>query len=249
MARRALGTLRKFGTGWTSRIRVDATKCGEFPLRHCRTEAEARERHAALANIAVRVRRAGEGAQLRKLLEMAADAPAGRQLGAVMGAVDLLCAGTTAARSDVPTFEQFAIEWTSGRLHKKFPDRVPEKRSSTRDEQLLRLYVYPVVGSIRVDQFTLDDADRVLDSLPSISAYTRRPMAPATRRHVAQVVARVLHLAKYPGKYRPDSLIPRGCCRIRGPRRRKSASIPTKIESSCQAPGARRCFVDSSTAS
>src|SRR5262249_10934949 len=110
--------------------------------------------------MAARLRRAGHADQIRKLLEMGARARAGRPWDAVVAAVDHLCAGATSELGpDVPTVEKFAKDWTSGELSKKYPDHVKAKRTHDRDEITFRLYINPVVRDVRLDEFTLDDAE------------------------------------------------------------------------------------------
>jgi integrase len=92
---------------------------------------------------------------------------------------------------------------TDGALHKKHPDHVKEKRTAYRDSQLLRLYVLPITKDIRLPDFELEHAEAVMASLPG-------GLAAATRRHVAQVISRVMRLAVYPGKWIANSPIPRG---------------------------------------
>ena len=84
---------------------------------------------------------------------------------------------------------------TEERVHKRRTD------ASGRDEELLRLYVLPHAGDVRVDEFELHDAELVMASLPQ-AGHRNKPLAPATRRHVAQVMSRLMSLAVYPGKFR-----------------------------------------------
>jgi len=60
-----------------------------------------------------------------------------------------------------------------------------------------------------VDEFSLDHADFVMANLPERSRHGR-PLTPATRRQVAQVMGRLMNLAVYPGRYRKESPIPKG---------------------------------------
>ncbi len=85
--------------------------------------------------------------------------------------------------AEAPTFEAFAKEWTSGDLHKKDPDHVRDK-DAARDEEVLRLYINPVIGQVRIADVTLDHAEAVMVGLP-------RKLAPRTRKLVAQCMRRV----------------------------------------------------------
>jgi hypothetical protein len=69
---------------------------------------------------------------------------------------------------------------TATLLARRFLDHVRTKRSSGRDEGLLRLYVLPHMSDVRVDEFDLHDAEVVMASLPEINARTGRALAPAT---------------------------------------------------------------------
>jgi integrase len=144
----------------------------------------------------------------------------------VVDAIEMICSGAATPSAEVPTFGAFARDWTSGELARRFPDHVRQKRSANRDEQLLRLYVLPHVHDVRLDEFDLHDAERVMANLPDTSARAKRPLAAASRRHVAQVISRLLHLAVYPGKWRRASPIPKGWLPSLPPRKAKECLYP-----------------------
>ena len=204
MARQATGELHKLATGYEARITIQGRDRRAFMLPTCADEETATERKNVMATMAARLRRAGHIEEIEKLLEMAARAKPGKGLDSILAAVDHLCAGTTADTSGTErtTFAAFAKEWTSGDLHKRFPDHVPTKDAG-RDEELLRLYILDHVGQVPLASFTLQHAEIVMANLPDT-------MSAATRRHVAQVVGRVMSLAVYPGRHRSASPIPRG---------------------------------------
>ena len=203
MPRSATGELRRLASGFAARITIEGRKRRDFPLPTCASEAAAKERTAALAVVALRLRRAGHADKVRKLVAMGAKARAGRPWNTFLGAVDALCQGTVEAVTDVPTFEDFAKDWTDGELARRFPDHVKHKRSAERDEELLRIYILPHVKEVRLDEFTLADAECVMANLPA-------KLSPGTRRHIAQVMSRLMHLAVYPGKWIQVTPIPRG---------------------------------------
>jgi integrase len=206
MPKEATGELRTLADGsFAARITIEGRTRRDFALPTCRTEPEADERCRALASMAARLRRAGKAREIVELLEMGAKAKAGRPWAFVVETVDLEVGGKLREKkaAEVPTFATWAEDWTSGRLAKKYPDHVREKRSSDRDEQLLRNYVVPHVEGIRVDQFTLEHAEYVLANLPA-------HLAPGTRRLAAHTMARLLKLAVYPGRLRKDNPIPAG---------------------------------------
>ncbi len=203
MPRSATGELRCLASGFAARITIEGRERRDFALPTCAGEATAKERTAALALVALRLRRAGHADKVPKLVAMGAKARAGRPWNTFLGAVDALCQGTVEAMTDVPMFEVFAKNWTDGELARRFPDHVKQKRSAERDEELLRLYILPHVKDVRLDEFTLADAECVMASLPA-------KLSPGTRRHIAQVMSRLMHLAVYPGKWIQVTPIPRG---------------------------------------
>jgi integrase len=101
------------------------------------------------------------------------------------------------------TVREFGEQWTSGKLHQRWPDHVREKRTAKQDGQRLELYVYTVAENVAVSDFRLDDAESVMARLP-------RDLAPATRRHVAQLMHRLMAMAVYPARLRRDNPLPKG---------------------------------------
>jgi integrase len=75
---------------------------------------------------------------------------------------------------------------------------------------------------------TLEDAEVVMASLPEASHRTKRPLAPATRRQVAQVMSRLMNLAVYPGKWIKVSPIPRGWLPSLSPAKAKECLYPSE---------------------
>jgi integrase len=209
MPREATGELRTLADGYAARITIVGRTRKDFVLTTCATEVDAEARCKALAGIAARLRRAGQTADIEQLLTMGAKARAGRPWEAVCAAVDALCAGQTREKPTAAiTFGEWARQWVSGEIAKKYPDHVDPKDSVERDEQNLRIYVLPHVKDVHVDQFTLDDAEFVMASIPEVSARTKRPLRPASRRHIAQVISRLMRLAVFPGRLRKDNPIP-----------------------------------------
>jgi len=204
MPREATGSVRlnKDGTP-ESVIRVGKAARRCFVLGGM-TREQAEDKSRVLAGWASRMRRAGLGPdEIRDVLEMAVS---GRKSWETIGkTVDVLAGGKTERvnTSGVPAFKDFSADWTDGELAKRHPDHVREKRSSDRDEQLLRLYVNDVMGRYRLDHIRLEHCDAVMASLPE-------GMSPGTRRQVAQVIHRVLRLAVMPARILKASPIPSG---------------------------------------
>jgi integrase len=202
MPRSATGELRHLADGFAARITIEGRDRRDFVLATCKSEEAAAERKAALAKIAARLRRAGHVDKVLKLIETGAKVRAGRPWDTFVAAIDVLCSGTVEAIADVPTFADFAKDWTDGKLTERFPDHVPKKDHDP-DERFLRLYVNPHVGSVPLNEFTFDDAELVMANVPD-------GKSASTRRHIAQVVRRVLGLAVYPARHIKENPIPRG---------------------------------------
>ncbi len=89
------------------------------------------------------------------------------------------------------TFEDVGKAWTSGELHRLYPDHVKLKKTSERDAGRLAL-LYPTIGHIALADFDVEDALGAMRVLP------KSAKRPAARRHYAQVIAKVLRLAEFP---------------------------------------------------
>jgi integrase len=141
--------------------------------------------------------------ELQRFLKVIASAKTEKGLLAAQDAVNVMAAGgTTRLRAvQTPTFEDFAKSWTSGALHREFPDHVRAK-DPTRDTEVLKLYINPLIGDTRVADVSLEDAERVMSALPS-------KLSPRTRRLIAQCLRRILSLAVYPGRLLASNPIPR----------------------------------------
>ena len=88
------------------------------------------------------------------------------------------------------TFRTFAEQWTDGDLARLHPDHIDVKSSVQDDVERLTKHVYPHVEDVPLVDFTRAHADGVMAKLdPSL----RRN----TRRHVASLIGRILHLAVF----------------------------------------------------
>jgi integrase len=207
MAREATGELRHLADGYAAHITIEGRARRAFLLPTCSNESDARERCTALAKMAARLRRAGQtAADIEKLVGMAAKARAGRQWENVCDGIATICGGTsTKDERQIPTVEAFAGDWTTGRLHERFPDHVGKKKPSsvTRDEGILDKYVKPAIGELRVDEVALADCEMVMASVPAT-------LSPSSRRQVAQFLAKLLGYAVYPCRYMTAVPVPRG---------------------------------------
>ena len=140
--------------------------------------------------------------------------------------------GPPAVRKHDPegmTFEQLATMWTSGDLAKRFPDHVQLERTANDDVSMARKYIYPLVGKVPVLTFKLDHAERVMAAIPaSLSRATRR-------RHVGQIMHRVLSLAVFPMRSREANPLPRGWLPKLGAKKAKAWLHPTRTRVSSAA--------------
>jgi integrase len=223
MPRVATGSVYEKAGAWYGRLTLDQRV--HVPLLTCKTEAEAEARKDALAEMAKDLRAAGHGGELgERLLKRAGEAADGKQLDTVREAVRRLVAGAYVGPATVKTastFQDVADLWTSGSLARRFPDHVKSKRSADSDVHRLK-HILPVVGEVEIAAFELEHADRVMALLP--------PMEVASRRHVAQVIHRVLALSVFPLKLRTSNPIPEGWLPKLGPKKAKAFIYPDEEE-------------------
>jgi integrase len=99
-------------------------------------------------------------------------------------------------------FRDHARAWVTGELHERFPDYV-KKKDHRDDKAKLRLYINPLVGDLPVTLFRLEHGELVMRKLPP-------EFSSASRRHVAQVMHRLLKLAVYPCKLIGHNPLPQG---------------------------------------
>ncbi|NUP08507.1 MAG: site-specific integrase [Polyangiaceae bacterium] len=114
--------------------------------------------------------------------------------------------------STVPTFREFAERWTKGELANQYRDHIKKKSSAPDDAWRLGKHIYPVLGPMRLDEIALEDADRVMEKIPEAAS-------PTTRRHVAQLMVRVMTMAAFPCRYIKVSPIPKGYLPGQGPKK------------------------------
>ncbi len=166
-----------------------------------RFEAATPEAVATLKEIGALIGREGVaadyGAQL--LTDLAAGDTSEREVRATIKAY-VKAAG--AHKATAYTFEDLGRAWTSGEIAREHPDHVRHKATASKDAERLSV-LCKAVGRVRVEDFTLPDAERAMRSLP-------KGLASATRRQYAQIMARLLALAVYPLRLIPTSPLPRG---------------------------------------
>ena len=205
MPRKATGSIYSRAGVWYARLLMSNER-RSFKLSTCANEEQARERVGVLAELSEKLRGAGLAELAPDFIERAAEGD-GRALEDVRQAVQKLCeSGVTAARplvSVTTSFREFAERWTSGELARLYPDHVREKRSAEDDRLRLERHVYPVIGAIPLTAFTLDHAEAVMQGMPS-------ELSPASRRHIAQLMHRILSMAVFPVRLIQSNPLPRG---------------------------------------
>jgi integrase len=193
-------------------------------------EALARAKEVqALVN---RLRAANEGDPefLKNLVERAAVADEermaaiGRQVDALL--VDIPQPGErvlertpTGPKKGPVTVRMFGEDWTSGDLHKRFPDHVKKKKTSGGDAQRLENHIYPVVGDVPLALITLEHAQDVMRRLPST-------LSVGSRRQYAQLLSKMMHMAAFPAQHIKASPLPRGFLPHAGAEKAKSTLYP-----------------------
>lgn len=211
MARAAAGTVfeKPLGSG-RFYARFTTTRGRKtIRLKTCLTLEAAGSRKEFIAGELDRLRKAGQEVHADKLLELAAVADEQR-LARIRKGVDAILAGDvkpaeppTPLTDAGPTFREFAEEWTSGKLHERFPDHVKVKKTAGEDVYRLEAHVYPIIGDLPLRLISLEDAERVMHKLNST-------LSVGSRRQVAQLLHRVLALAAYPARIIEVSPIPEG---------------------------------------
>jgi len=171
-----------------------------------REEADARA--TLVADLVGRLRKAGREGAVESVARRAAAVPA-ESIERILANRQEWIRGNEHADGDAfiatkkLTFRELGEAWTSGALSRTYPGHVPIKATATDDAWRLEKHVYPHVEGLAVADFTLDHAHEILRRLsPKLS--------PASRRHVAQLMARVLKLGAYPCRIIPRSPIPAG---------------------------------------
>jgi len=129
--------------------------------------------------------------------------------GALSIAEELLGKGRIDERLEALTFQQVGEEWTSGKLHERFPDHVnklsPEFLETVK--QRLDKGIYPVIGDEPVTTLNRSMCDEVMRRLPIPKGKTE--LSRETRRQYAGLIHRVLNLAELAG-YIDRNPLPRG---------------------------------------
>ncbi len=204
MAREATGSIREVDGKYYARVSLGKAGRLFLSLPTCDSEPAAQRRLEVLAKMARRLRAAGKENVGERLLRLAAER-AEDELGDVLKAVDAVCEGRAETRGGHAgtTFAEVADSWTSGELARRFKDHVKAKKDASKDRGRLAKYILPVLGPVPVKKVTLEHAERVMSQLPET-------LKVATRRHVAQVISKLMNYSVFPLRLRDATPIPRG---------------------------------------
>lgn len=189
--------------GWSARLRFGQGRSARFPLPSKLTEDQAMARLVRLRELASILVRVPEG-EAQVLLRHAAQVDA-----AGLSVVEDVARQEAAKHEPAPeplrqrmTFRELGQLWTSGELARRYPDHIRTKRSVGDDKTRLAL-LYPVVGDVPVAKFTKEHAKTCMAAIPE-------GRSSATRRHYAQLVARMMKMAVWPLELIEQSPIPTG---------------------------------------
>lgn len=195
-----------------ARVTVAPQKRKAVKLPWCTSMEDARERAGVLQTLVQLLREAGKETVINmdRFLKNGAEGDAAKleELTAmvndlVRGAWQKKAPPTPARTVQGPTFGELAGQWTRGELHRLFPDHVGAKKTADDDDLRLAKWVLPHLQHKPLASLTLEDFQCVLRALPAT-------LAPGSRRHVAQLMTKVMNMAVYPCRHITASPIPRG---------------------------------------
>lgn len=185
-----------------ARVRIGKGRRVTVALPGVSSAEEADERARQIASVAELLVEAGRWFDVEDVARAMGAAKTERELRVLCKAAERMAAQGPKLIDGEDDFLTFAGRWTSGALAKLYPDHVKVK-DHRGDIGIINLYLKDLIGRIPLRAFTLEHADSVMASLPS-------DIGKARRRHVAQVIHRVLALAVYPAKIIPASPLPKG---------------------------------------
>jgi integrase len=160
---------------------------------HILDEPAAKARFQALRTMSQALTAKGLSYKVREFIRIAEEVPAPteHQFQILIKHAMSLAPEPLKTRSRWVTFKDLAESWVTGELARLYPDHVKGKKTSDRDAGRLRA-LYATVGDVPLNCFTLAHALKAMQNLP---ATTKRP---ASRRHYAQIIAKVLRYAEFP---------------------------------------------------
>jgi integrase len=223
MPREATGNTYEASGRWYARVTLAKGQRPSVPLPTCTNGTAADARGAVLAKLAARLRAAHVALDVaRTLVERAGEAADRKALDKVLDAANAICSGEAVPMADPSkplTFRQLGERWTSGELARLYPDHVRPKRSVRFDVMRFETHVYPYVPDVPIAAFTLDHAETVMRAIPS-------KRSAATRRHVGQLMHRLLGIAVFPLRLIKANPLPKGFLPKVGPTKAKGYLYP-----------------------
>jgi integrase len=195
--------LERTPEGHKVRLRYGKNLRARFLIRTF-DEDIAERRAKRLRELAASLARSGHSAHAFTVLTEAAGAQNERDFAGYCKVGEDLCGASSKPPKvrATTTFEQLGEQWTSGKLHREWPDHVKLKKTADTDEDRLEK-LYKVIGPVALINFTLEDAERAMASLDD-------ELASGTRRHYAQLISKLLRFAVYPCKIIERSPLPTG---------------------------------------
>lgn len=193
-----------------ARIRIGKKERFSVLLPTCTTDEAAATRAAIVSDIVNILLAGGRRHDVRDIARKVGAAKTAHEIKVYRGLAESLVTSGPPIADDAETFSKFAERWTTGALHRAYPDHVRFKRSAQNDVKILKNHINPIVGDVPLMAFKLEHAEAVMRAIP-------RERGPATRRHIAQVLQKVLRMAVYPAKVLAVSPLPAGFLPKLGP--------------------------------
>jgi len=178
---------------WFARVSLGGGVRKSRALPTCATEEQASERAQKIAAFVERLRVAGHGDLLAKIVDSAAAADDEKMAELeriVAGIIDGTERKKKTPSATVETFATLTERWVSGELARAFPDDVKAKRSARHDGYRVG-HVPERYRNLPVTSWTAETYANVMRELPAT-------LSANSRRQVAQLVHRVFELAIHP---------------------------------------------------
>jgi integrase len=192
---------------WYARLRLGKKKRVSVHLPTVTSEEEALARATAVRAVVRKLVSYDRPDLCERFAKEVAVSDSPKRLGAILKAAEAIELGKVPVDRPVEgiTFADLAKDLVDGVLERRHPDHVRKRKAKTHgnDASRLKEYINPKIGHLPLLAITQDHCVVVMSDLPS-------ELSSATRRHVAQVVHRVMSLAAYPCRIIKQSPIPRG---------------------------------------
>lgn len=187
--------------GYVVRLRY-GTGRGRFTIK-LKDEARARKRALHLQELASELFQNGRQAEARIILDKGASVTSDHEFAEVVKfAKGLKEEKEVKVEPRKVTFKELAEDWVSGKLHEQWPDYVKAKKDVANDRSRLAK-LYETVGDVPIVEFSLAHAKKAMATLP-------KNRTPATRRHYAQLMTKIMRIAVYPLELIERSPLPVG---------------------------------------